>query len=78
MMNVENIPLDVVPLIFEHLTDRRDLYNCIQSCRVFRSAATPFLYRNLDSRIAKTRTRYEVSSCHRSALALCADSPRWR
>ncbi|KAH9896408.1 uncharacterized protein BXZ73DRAFT_95219 [Epithele typhae] len=45
------LPLDVLPLILEHLADRRDLCTCAQLSKVFHYAATPLLYRTLDVRI---------------------------
>ncbi|KAI0944059.1 hypothetical protein AcV7_001980 [Taiwanofungus camphoratus] len=56
----ENIPVDILPLIFEHLVDRRDLHNCAQLSRSFNLAATPILYRTLDSRLLKTRRERPV------------------
>lgn len=49
------IPIDILPLIFEHLIDRRDLHVCAQLHSTFHAAATPLLYRTLDSRVMKTR-----------------------
>ena len=53
--NPRRIPLDVLPLILEHLVDRRDLRICAQLHSTFHDAATPILYRTLDSRVKKTR-----------------------
>lgn len=50
------IPVDILPLIFEHLTDRRDLHTCARLSKTFHAAATPILYRSLDSRVLKSRT----------------------
>ena len=54
------LPLDVLPLILEHLTDRRDLCTCALLSRGFNHAATPLLYRTLDVRVV-TRGRLQVS-----------------
>ena len=43
------IPTDVFYLILEHLTDRRDLYAAALTSREFNRAATPLLYRTLDT-----------------------------
>ena len=43
------IPTDVFYLILEHLTDRRDLYAAALTSRDFNRAATPLLYRTLDT-----------------------------
>ncbi|KAJ8490148.1 hypothetical protein ONZ51_g2474 [Trametes cubensis] len=48
---VDCLPLDVLPLILEHLTDRRDLHTCAQLSKAFHNAATPLLYRTLDVRV---------------------------
>lgn len=43
------IPTDIFYLILEHLTDRRDLYAAALTSRDFNRAATPLLYRTLDT-----------------------------
>jgi hypothetical protein len=43
------IPTDIFYLILEHLTDRRDLYAAALTNRDFNRAATPLLYRTLDT-----------------------------
>ncbi|KAI0352044.1 hypothetical protein OH77DRAFT_1461163 [Trametes cingulata] len=47
----ECLPLDVLPLILEHL-DRRDLRTSAQISKAFHHAATPLLYRTLDVRVS--------------------------
>ncbi|GBE80846.1 hypothetical protein BKA93DRAFT_779846 [Sparassis latifolia] len=54
----DDMPTDVLPLIFEH-ADRRDLHICASLSRSFHRAATPILYRRLDSRI-DTRSQQSV------------------
>lgn len=54
-LNPRKIPIDILPLIFENLVDQRDLRVCAQLHSTFHDAATPILYRTLDSRIIKTR-----------------------
>ncbi|KAI0800281.1 hypothetical protein C8Q74DRAFT_1191039 [Fomes fomentarius] len=48
------LPLDVLPLILEHLSDRKDLCTCALLSKDFHNAATPLLYRTLDVRVGKT------------------------
>jgi hypothetical protein len=43
------IPTDIFYVVCEHLTDRRDLYAAALSSRDFNRAATPLLYRTLDT-----------------------------
>jgi len=43
------IPTDIFHTILEHLTDRRDLYTAALASRDFNKAATPLLYRTLDT-----------------------------
>lgn len=62
--NPRNIPLDVLPLIFEYLVDRRDLRVCAQLSHTFHEAATPILYRTLDSRVKKTRHGVRIVAPH--------------
>lgn len=47
----EDIPLDCLPLVLEHLPSRRDLSRCALVNRAFHSAAIPILYRTLDAQI---------------------------
>ncbi|OSC98437.1 hypothetical protein PYCCODRAFT_1439306 [Trametes coccinea BRFM310] len=56
----EYLPLDVLPLILQHLTDRRDLHTCAQLSKAFHHVATPLLYRTLDVRVTTNR-RYQKS-----------------
>ncbi|OCH93519.1 hypothetical protein OBBRIDRAFT_790230 [Obba rivulosa] len=63
-MRPEDIPLDILPLILEHLSDRRDLHNCARLCKSFNRAATPILYRTLDSRIVRTRKYAPAAVLH--------------
>ncbi|PCH35694.1 hypothetical protein WOLCODRAFT_140028 [Wolfiporia cocos MD-104 SS10] len=66
----QSIPIDVLPLIFEYLDDRRDLHTCAQLCWTFNLAATPLLYRTLDSRIVKGQTRRSVKVLHPAGTLL--------
>ncbi|ETW74810.1 hypothetical protein HETIRDRAFT_482604 [Heterobasidion irregulare TC 32-1] len=50
----EKIPLDILYPILEHLDDRLDLHAAALTSRCFNAAATPLLYRKLD-----TRTKWE-------------------
>ena len=43
------VPTDIFYLVLEHLTDRRDLYAAALTSRDFNRAATPLLYRTLDT-----------------------------
>jgi hypothetical protein len=43
------IPTDICYVVLEHLTDRRDLYAAALTSRDFNRAATPLLYRTLDT-----------------------------
>ena len=43
------IPIDIFYAILEHLTDRRDLYTAALASKDFNKAATPLLYRTLDT-----------------------------
>ena len=43
------VPTDIFYLILEHITDRRDLYAAALTSRDFNRAATPLLYRTLDT-----------------------------
>ncbi|KAH9072866.1 hypothetical protein EDB83DRAFT_2288463 [Lactarius deliciosus] len=43
------IPTDIFYSVLEHLTDRRDLYTAALASRDFNKAATPLLYRSLDT-----------------------------
>ncbi|KAH9927776.1 uncharacterized protein B0H18DRAFT_875389 [Fomitopsis serialis] len=63
------IPIDILPLIFEHLVDRRDLHVCTQLHSTFHAAATPLLYRTLDSRVMKTRLG-RSAVCHPASTLL--------
>ncbi|KZT03905.1 uncharacterized protein LAESUDRAFT_738050 [Laetiporus sulphureus 93-53] len=53
LFDAGSLPVDILPLIFEHLDDRRDLHTCAQLSKSFNAAATPILYRSLDTRIIK-------------------------
>ncbi|TFY60741.1 hypothetical protein EVG20_g7312 [Dentipellis fragilis] len=50
----ETVPTDILYLLLEYLTDRRDLHSAALTSRSFNRAATPLLYRTLD-----TRTKWE-------------------
>jgi hypothetical protein len=43
------IPIDIFYTVLQHLTDRRDLYTAALTSRDFNKAATPLLYRTLDT-----------------------------
>jgi hypothetical protein len=47
----EKIPLDILPTLLESLSDRRDWHACALVNWAFNVAATPLLYRTLDSKI---------------------------
>lgn len=49
LSNTGFIPTDIFYAILEHLTDRRDLYAAALANRDFNRAATPLLYRTLDT-----------------------------
>jgi hypothetical protein len=51
MLFPEHYPSDIISPILEHLDDRRHLFASALVSRTFNHAATPFLYRTLDSRI---------------------------
>lgn len=61
----EDIPLDFLPLVLEHLPSRRDLYWCALVNRAFHSAAIPILYRTLDARI-RVVVSFSEPCMHRS------------
>lgn len=56
----EYLPLDVIPLILEHLTDRRDLHTCARVSKAFYHATTPLLYRTLDVRVTDYNNKVRV------------------
>ena len=43
------IPIDIFYAVLAHLTDRRDLYTAALASRDLNKAATPLLYRTLDT-----------------------------
>jgi F-box-like len=47
----ERVPEDILPPIFEHFTDRRDLYACSLVSWTFNRAVTPVLYRSWDAKV---------------------------
>ncbi|KAI0366753.1 hypothetical protein BV20DRAFT_1001875 [Pilatotrama ljubarskyi] len=65
----EWLPLDVLPLILEHL-DRRDLRTSAQISKAFHHAATPLLYRTLDVRVSGFNERQRPVVIHPSATIL--------
>ncbi|KAI0330444.1 hypothetical protein GY45DRAFT_1353997 [Cubamyces sp. BRFM 1775] len=67
---VDCLPLDVLPLILEHLTDRRDLHTCAQLSKAFHNAATPLLYRTLDVRVTTYNKMQRPIVVHPSATIL--------
>ncbi|KAI0669401.1 hypothetical protein C8Q78DRAFT_977327 [Trametes maxima] len=64
------LPLDVLPLILEHLTDRRDLHTCAQISKAFNHATTPLLYRTLDVRLTAYNTMQRPIVVHPSTTIL--------
>ncbi|KAI0740758.1 hypothetical protein C8Q76DRAFT_608942 [Earliella scabrosa] len=66
----EALPLDVLPLILEHLSDRRDLCTCAQLSKAFHNAATPLLYRTLDVRVVTHDNSQRPTVVHPSATIL--------
>ncbi|RPD57433.1 hypothetical protein L227DRAFT_578036 [Lentinus tigrinus ALCF2SS1-6] len=64
------LPLDVLPLILEHLSDRRDLCTCAQLSKAFHHAATPLLYRILDVRVVTKRRLQTAIVVHPSTTIL--------
>ncbi|KAI0343546.1 hypothetical protein BDW22DRAFT_1183451 [Trametopsis cervina] len=50
-MKTRLFPFDLIPLVLEHVTDKRDLCNCALVDRAFHTAVTPFLYQTLDTKI---------------------------
>ncbi|KAH7921451.1 hypothetical protein BV22DRAFT_1072325 [Leucogyrophana mollusca] len=62
MFSPENVPLDVLQPILDHLSDRRDLNASALVSRNFNRAATPLLYRTLDSRILKNNVLVHPSA----------------
>ncbi|TDL18013.1 hypothetical protein BD410DRAFT_822477 [Rickenella mellea] len=55
MFAPEEIPEDILPFIFTHLTNRKDLFATALASRVFNRAALPILYRKLDARAKETK-----------------------
>lgn len=51
---MENVPLDLIYPVLHYL-DRRDLVNAALVSSTFNRAATPLLYRTLDSRITEEK-----------------------
>ncbi|KZP13745.1 hypothetical protein FIBSPDRAFT_834849 [Athelia psychrophila] len=51
----ETVPTDILPYIFEALTDRRDLHAAALTSHAFNTAATPLLYRSLDGIVVEGR-----------------------
>ncbi|KAI0712786.1 hypothetical protein C8T65DRAFT_574448 [Cerioporus squamosus] len=64
------LPLDVLPLILEHLSDRRELCTCAQLSKAFHHAATPLLYRTLDVRVVTKRKLQTAIVVHPSTTIL--------
>ncbi|RDB25218.1 hypothetical protein Hypma_007471 [Hypsizygus marmoreus] len=50
-LSPQDLPVDILPPILAQLSDRRDWHACALVSRVFNRAATPLLYRKIDSRI---------------------------
>jgi hypothetical protein len=46
-----DLPVDLLSPILSHLDDRRDWHSCCLVNQAFYSAAIPYLYRVLDSRV---------------------------
>lgn len=51
---VDSVPLDLLYPVFDHL-DRRNLVNAALVSSTFNRAATPLLYRTLDSRVSEEK-----------------------
>jgi len=51
MSALENVPVDLLEPILIHLSDRRDLSAAALVSWAFNCAATPLLYRTLDSQL---------------------------
>jgi hypothetical protein len=49
LSSINFVPTDIFYIVLEHLTDRRDLYAAALTSRDFNRAATPLLYRTLDT-----------------------------
>lgn len=49
--HTQDLPYDILPPILAQLSDRRDWHACALVSKVFNRAATPLLYRTLDSRV---------------------------
>jgi hypothetical protein len=49
-MDLPRLPVDIVPLLVEHLTDQKDLYSATLADKAFNKSATPRLYRSLYAR----------------------------
>ena len=50
-MKAQELPLDLLQPILEHLTDRKDWLACSLVNKAFNQTATPLLYHTLDSRL---------------------------
>jgi len=69
------IPTDIFYAVLEHLTDRRDLYAAALANRDFNRAATPLLYRTLDTDTRAGRWGHKtVRSFH---FNHCSSSPSY-
>ena len=66
------MPLDVLQPILAHLSDRKDWHACTLVNKEFNKAATPLLYRTLDSRIKQVRIA-STSFREYQSLIICTD-----
>jgi hypothetical protein len=60
-----DLPLDILPLILECLSNQSDLHSCALVNWTFNKAATPLLYKVLDSRIRDDVSEtLDMIDCH--------------
>jgi hypothetical protein len=68
--NIGFIPVDIYHAVLEHLTDRRDLYAAALANRDFNLAATPLLYRTLDTDTRTGQWGHKIVRPFRPSLKL--------
>jgi hypothetical protein len=61
-MGSYHIPVDIIHAVLEQVNDRRDLHSAALASRDFNRAATPLLYRTLDSDMRTKGHSKEVMS----------------
>lgn len=64
------VPTDMFYAVLEHLTDRRDLYAAALANRDFNRAATPLLYRTLDTDTRAQRWGHKTVRSSQPSLKL--------